>query len=75
MVQQHIRNDPQLWLEYVSQRGSCVNLIKKMMNVSSDPDALLAQLSVNNLSLIDVFDEGVMLNDFWVRPGIQNICL
>lgn len=66
-----IEHDPGLYLEYRAQRVRCVDLIKRMLDVSTNPDALAAQLSVNSLYLFDVYDEGAILCD-WVKPGIQN---
>lgn len=67
-----IEHDPNLYLEYRIQRGRCIDQIKRMLDLSTNLDALTAQLSVNNLSLWDAYDEGVILTD-WVKPGIQNL--
>lgn len=67
-----IEHDIGLYLEYKAQRARCIELIKRMLDYSTNLDALGAQLSVNSLYLLDVYDEGAILCD-WVKPGIQNI--
>lgn len=67
-----IEHDMGLYLEYKAQRARCTELIKRMLDYSTNPDALGAQLSVNSLYLLDVYDEGAVLCD-WVKPGIQNL--
>lgn len=67
-----IENDPTMRFEYHLQRSVCIELIKRMLDFSENYDALAAQLSINNLILPDIYDEGAILCD-WVKPGIQNV--
>lgn len=67
-----IEHDIGLYPEYKAQRARCIEFIKRMLDYSTNLDALGAQLSVNSLYLLDVYDEGAILCD-WVKPGIQNI--
>lgn len=67
-----IEHNGELRFEYQMQRARCVDHIKRMLDYSSNLEALGAQLSVNNLYLFDAYDEGAILCD-WVKPGIQNL--
>lgn len=71
-AQHQVECNPIAKLEYALQKNYCVSLTKRMLDYSSNPDALTAQLSVNSLSLICIDDEGVILMDC-VKPQLQKL--
>ncbi len=71
LTRQLIAQDPQLNIKYQQAAYEIATRLKSMVLASDPAEMIKAQFSINDLNLIDLFDEGYILNNEIV-PQLQN---